>query len=94
MATKQRGEGGVNYVLDGEIRHLTSLLSRSGRKVQSFDFAVVMATWLLGGGCHIIVAGWSVVVKQLLPGYVDGVGDGQLARGDGIRQNEKVVLKK
>ena len=55
-------------------------MSRSGRKVQRLGFVVVMATVLLGGGCYV-----TVVVKQLLPGYGDGVGDGKLVWGDGVR---------
>ena len=42
-----------------------------------------MATMLLGGGCHVV--GLLVVVKQLLPGYGDGVGDWKLVWGDGMR---------
>ena len=64
-------------------------MSRSGRKVQRLGFLVVMATMLLGGGCYV-----TMVVKQLLPGYGDGVGDGKLVWGDGVGQNEEVVLKK
>ena len=51
-----------------------------------------MATVLLGGSCYVV--GLLVVVKQLLPGYGDGVGDGKLVWGYGVRQNEEVVLKR